>query len=259
MERISVSLVIITYNEENNIERCIRSVPFASDIVVLDSGSTDQTVDIARRLGARVRVEPWRGFQKQKKRALALALHNWVISLDADEKLSSKAAAEIEALLVEGKLKTDGYKLPRINYHLGRWIRHGGWYPDYQVRFFDRTKCHWTETEIHEKVSGKSIGRLKGAILHWSYDSLATYVDTTNRYSELKVAQWSKTGKTFSLIKMATKPIVKFIEKFIVKSGWRDGMAGFIIAVVSSFETFLRFAKLWEAKHMKPQNPEKPE
>jgi len=259
MKKAPVSLVIITHNEEKNIERCIQSVPFASDTVVLDSGSTDRTVEIARHLGARVRVEPWRGFQKQKSRAMALALHDWVISLDADEGLSPEATTEIEALLAEDKMDRDGYSLPRINYHLGRWIRHSGWYPDYQLRFFNRTKCHWTETEVHEKVIGENIGRLKGAILHWSSDSLAAHVDTINLYSGLTATQWERAGKPFSLGKMAIKPFLKFVEKFFIKSGWRGGLAGFIIAVVSSFETFLRFAKLWEVKHMKPQNPEKPE
>jgi len=259
MKKVPVSLVIITYNEEKNIKRCIQSVPFASDIVVLDSGSTDRTVEVARLLGARVRVEPWRGFQKQKNRALALALHDWVISLDADEGLSPEAATEIEALCFENKMERDGYQLPRINYHLGRWIRHSGWHPDYQLRFFNRTQCHWTGAEVHESVAGENIGRLKGVILHWSYDSLAAQVDTINLYSGLGATQQEKAGKSFSALKMASKPFVKFIEKFLYKSGWRDGMAGFIIAVISSFETFLLFAKLWEKKHIKPQNPERPE
>lgn len=259
MDKTPVSLVIITYNEEKNIERCIQSVPFAADIVVLDSGSTDRTVDIARRLGARVKVEAWRGFQKQKTRAMALGLHDWVISLDADEGLSPEAAQEIEELLAESKMDRDGYEMPRMTYHLGRWIRHSGWYPDRQLRFFNRTKCQWTETEVHERVTGENIGRLKGAILHWSFDGLAAQVDTINRYSGLMATQWEKKGKSFSAVKMATKPLGKFIEKFFVKGGWRDGMAGFIIAAASSFAIFLRFAKLWEMKHMKPENPDKPD
>ncbi|MCB0365804.1 MAG: glycosyltransferase family 2 protein [Bdellovibrionales bacterium] len=258
MEKTPVSLVIITHNEEQNIERCIQSVPFAADIVVLDSGSTDRTVDIARRLGARVRIEPWRGFQKQKTRAMALALHDWIVSLDADEALSEEAAKEIQTLLDANSMDKDGYELPRITYHLGRWIRNGGWYPDRQLRFFHREKCKWTETEVHERVTGDNIGRLKGAILHWSFNDLADQIETINRYSGLMAQEWDNKGKSYSSIKLVTKPIGKFIEKFFVKGGYKDGVPGLIIAIASSFAVFLRFAKLWERKHMKADDPVRP-
>lgn len=258
MEKTSVSLVIITLNEEQNIERCIQSVPFASDIVVLDSGSTDRTVDIARRLGARVRVEPWRGYQKQKTRAMALALNNWVISLDADEALSKDAAQEIQEMLAKGTLDQDGYELPRVTYHLGRWIHHGGWYPDHQLRFFHREKCKWSEKEVHERLMADKVGRLKGPILHWSFVDLADQVETINRYSGLMAEEWVKTGKGFSAFNLVLKPVTKFIEQFVVKGGYRDGMPGLIIAMASAFSVFLRFAKLWEKKHLKAQDPTQP-
>lgn len=248
MDKLPVSLVIVTLNEEKNIERCIQSVPFANDVVVIDSGSTDRTVELARNLGARVRVEPWRGYQKQKTRAVALALNHWIISLDADEALSPEAALEIRDLLSQGENQlADGYDLPRLTFHLGKWIYHGGWYPDRQVRFFHREKCRWMEGDEKASVVGEKIAHIKGDIFHWSFETLADQIETMNKHSSLSASDFSvRRDSSYSLSQMFFGPPKKFVEVYFLKAGYRDGIPGFIIAAASAFSAFLHFAKIWE-------------
>jgi glycosyltransferase involved in cell wall biosynthesis len=246
MEKQPVSLVIITMNEEKNIERCIKSaLPLVDDIVVVDSGSQDRTVDIARRLGARVSIEPWRGFAKQKTRATALARYDWVLSLDADEALSPQALEELQNL-VKSEISADAYALPRKTYHLGRWMLHSGMYPDYQTRFFNRTRAKWSDTEVHEKILAEKIVRLKSDIHHWSFASLAHHVETVNKYSGLRAQDFKNQGKKYSGFRMLVKGISKFVELYFFKRGFLDGKAGLIVSVVGSFGVALRWAKLYE-------------
>lgn len=253
---IPFSLAIITLNEENNLERCIKSVPFADEVVVLDSGSTDKTIDLARRLGARVALEPWRGFAKQKTRAAALCKHTWVLSLDADEALSPEAQSELKALL-ETELTEDAYSFPRLTQHLGKWLRHGGAYPDRQVRFFNKTSAKWSDTEVHEKIEAGKIKKLKSDIFHWPFPTIDSQVLTINRYSALRAKEMFNKGKRFSLLKLAIKPISKFFEVYILKRGFLDGLAGLEVAYISAFSYFLRWIKLYEYQKLqdsKPQN-----
>lgn len=245
MDITPISLVIITLNEEANIERCIRSVPFAKDIVVLDSGSQDRTVEIAKRLGARVRIEAFRGYQKQKIRATAMALHDWVLSLDADEALSPESQEELKELLSR-PLEYDAYEFPRLSYHLGRWIRHGGWYPDRQIRLFHRARAEWSEGHVHERLVAKKTYTLKHPILHWVFKDLSDQVQTNNEYSTLGAKDLLAKGQQFSLWRLVTKPYVKFIETYFFKRGFMDGVAGFVIAVSAAYSVFLKYAKLWE-------------
>lgn len=244
-----ISLVIITFNEEKNIERCIKSVPFAKDIVVLDSGSQDRTLEIARRLGARIVVEPWRGFAKQKIRATALARFDWVLSLDADEALSPEAQEEVQSLL-NGEIKVDAFAFPRVTFHLGKWIYHGGMYPDYQTRLFHKQKAKWLDKPVHEKIQAENIIKLKSKILHWSFRNIMHQIETINKYSSLRAQDFSDQGKKFSFLKLVVKPFSKFIEVYFIKAGFRDGAAGLIIGFVSSFATFLRWAKLYEIERV---------
>lgn len=245
-----LSLAIISLNEAANIERCITSVPFADDIVVVDSGSTDQTVEIARRLGANVFSEEWRGFRAQKQRATDLCRHDWVLSLDADEALSPESLTELKALLESPELTTyEGYNFPRLSWNLGRWIRHGGWYPDLQLRLFDRTRASWQGGDkVHERVSARTIKRLQHPILHYPFPDLAEQVSTNNRYSGLGADELRAKGKRFSVMKLVFKPISKFLETYVIKRGFMDGLPGFIIAVGAAYSVFLKFAKLWEAE-----------
>lgn len=240
-----ISLVVITRNAEEHITRCLKSVPFAADIVVLDSGSTDATVTIAKNLGARVYVEEWRGFGPQKRRAVELAQTDWILSLDADEALSNKALAEIQKLMSEPRAQA-AYALPRLSFHLGRWIWHGGWYPDWQIRLFDRRQANWSADQIHEKVVSSSVGRLSNPIQHWVFKDLADQVATNNRYSTLGAQTLKTTGRTFWLFHLIVKPPVKFIETYLWKLGFLDGLPGFIIAVGAAYSVFLKWSKLWE-------------
>ena len=246
MPQLPISLVVITLNEEANIERCLKSVPFASDIVVLDSGSSDRTVEIAKQCGARTFVESFRGYGEQKRRACELASQDWVLSLDADEALSPELAAEIQNLSLENLAGFDGYDVPRLSFHLGRWIRHGGWYPDYQLRLFNRKMAGWQSLKLHERVEAKNVGRLQKDLYHYVFKNLADQVETNNEYSTLGAAELQRRGKKFSVMMLVLKPISKFLETYIWKRGFLDGMPGFIISVGAAYSIFLKFAKLWE-------------
>lgn len=245
----NLSLVVIAKNEEANIARCLDSVPFAAEKLVLDSGSSDRTVEIARARGARVEFREWRGFYLQKKAATELAKSDWILSLDADEALSPELAAEIKKLL-ESDPAADAYAMPRISYHLGRWIRHGGWYPDWQVRLFDRRKAAWQAGEIHEKITAAAIVKLKSPIKHWVFTGIADQVETNNRYSTLGATQLQKEGIKFRVWRLILKCKSKFIETYIWKRGFLDGLPGFIIAVGAAYSMFLKHAKLWELQKL---------
>lgn len=244
--KLPLSLVVITLNEEKNLKSCLDSVPFASDIVVLDSFSKDKTKDIAQAAGARFIEQSWLGFGPQKKKAVELARYDWVLSLDADERLSPELQLEIQQQFGGLEVKT-GYLLPRISFYLGRWIRHGGWYPDYQLRLFNRQYSNWDQAGIHEKVAAPQTAKLKGTIQHFVFESISHQVITNNKYSSLQAQYLFKSKKTrFSLFNLITKPWVKFIENYIYKRGFLDGLPGFIIAVGSAYSVFLKHAKLWE-------------
>jgi glycosyltransferase involved in cell wall biosynthesis len=254
-DKLPLSLAIICLNEAANIERCIRSVPIANDIVVVDSGSRDETVAIAKRCGARVFNYEWRGFRDQKRLATELCANDWVLSLDADEALSPEALAEIKAMMSEsqktGKLEsTDGFEFPRLTWNLGRWIRHGGWYPDWQLRLYHRGRARWEGGEhVHERVEALRHVRLQQPILHWPFSSLAEQIETNNRYSGLGARELVRRGKKFSLTKLMFKPVSKFLETYLLKGGFRDGLPGFIISVGAAYSVFLKFAKLWEMEN----------
>ncbi|MDG0817316.1 glycosyltransferase family 2 protein [Bdellovibrio sp. PAP01] len=251
--KLPISLVIIALNEEAHIERCIRSAPFADDIVVVDSFSTDRTVEISKQCGARVFQEKWKGFGPQKAFATSQAKNSWVISLDADEALSPELAAEIIEVFTSLDPET-GYLFPRKSYHLGRWIGHGGWYPDYQLRLFNKDKSQWNSAALHEKVEVKARVAMKAPLLHWVFDDLSDQVITNDRYSTLGAQQLHEAGKKFSYFKLVTKPMSKFIETYFFKRGFMDGTAGFIISVGAAYSIFLRFAKLWELQRVRKKS-----
>ncbi len=245
MSSLSLSLVVIALNEEAHLERCLKSVPFAGEILVVDSFSSDRTVEIAKRCGARVIQEKWRGFGAQKAFATEQATHDWILSLDADEALSPELANEI-AQKLENLRPEVGYRLPRLSYHLGRWIRHGGWYPDYQLRLFHRRYARWSTSALHEKVEVQEEGFLENDLLHWVFDDISDQVRTNDNYSSLGARERFEQGQKFSLTKLILKPFVKFLETYFWKAGFRDGLPGFIIAIGAAYSIFLRWGKLWE-------------
>jgi glycosyltransferase involved in cell wall biosynthesis len=245
MMKLPLSLVVITKNEEENIERCLRSVPFAGDVVVVDSFSSDRTVERAKALGARVFQESWRGFGPQKQFGVSQAKHDWILSLDADEALSPELAKELHARFANLDAQT-GYRLPRRSFHLGRWILHGGWTPDRQLRLFNRSSSKWNEDGIHESVKSPKVESFRSPILHWVFRDLSHQVVTNDRYSGLQAEALDSQTQKFSIFRLVTKPWVKFMETYFWKRGFLDGLPGFIISVSAAYSVFLKHAKLWE-------------
>lgn len=250
MEKLPLSLVIVACDEEDQIERCLRSAPFASELLVVDSFSKDSTVSKAQSAGARVIQEKWRGFGPQKRFAVDQAKYDWILSLDADEALSPELADEIRREFAGLDPKT-GYILPRISFHLGRWIRHGGWFPDGQKRLFHRTHSQWTDAAIHEKVESPATAWLKNPIKHWVFDDLSDQQKTNDRYSSLLAQALFEKGTRFRFHNLLFKPWVKFVENYFFKLGFMDGLPGFIIAVGSGYSVFLKWSKLWELERGK--------
>ena len=247
--QLPISLVIIAKDEAENIERCIKSAPWVSEVVVVENGSTDDTVKIATKLGARVIHKDWLGFGPQKKFAAEKADFDWILSLDADEALSPQLAHEIQSKF--SRLNPQYfYEFPRKSFHLGRWIKAGGWYPDYQPRLFNRKFSQWNEARVHERIEGPNKSRFTCDLLHFVFRDLAHQVETNNKYSSLQAVDHFQKKEKFSSFKLLTKPWVKFLECYVTKKGFLDGMAGFIIAVGAGYSVFLRWAKLWEIENM---------
>jgi glycosyltransferase involved in cell wall biosynthesis len=240
-----ISVVIITKNEERNIGRCIESVLFADEIIVYDSCSIDQTAHIASKLGAKVSVGEWMGFGPTKRHATSLASHDWILSIDADEEVSGPLKNEL--LSRRDSLNPEvGYRLPRLSNYLGRWVHHGGWYPDYQLRLFNRKHSHWTEDMIHEKVKAKNTENFSNHLNHYVFESVDHQVQTNNKYSTLQAMDMHRRGKKFSWFHFFTKPYVKFIECYFLKLGFLDGWVGYLIARNAAYSVLLKWAKLKE-------------
>ena len=240
-----ISLVVITKNEEKNIARCLSSVTFASEKIVVDSHSTDATQKIAEANGAKVVLKEFKGYREQKEFACSQASNHWILILDADEALSPQLSDELQFLLKQD-LKADAFDLPRRTFHLGKWIRYGGWHPDYQRRLFNKNVVSWASQELHENLIAKNVVRLQHPILHWGFVDLKHQIETNNRYSTMGALELKRQGKRFSLIKLISKPWGKFLECYFFKLGILDGLPGFVIAVGAAYSMFLKWAKLWE-------------
>lgn len=248
-----LSVVIITKNEAKNLTRLLPSLNFADDVIILDSGSTDNTKEVALRFGARFFQEEWRGFGLQKRRASELASHDWILSVDADEFLPPELITEVLDCISEIKPRdTWSFKIPRISFFLKRWIRHGGWYPDYQLRLFHRKHFQWNADTIHEKVvpigSEVKVGVLKKNLEHFVFNSISDQVETNNRYSSLLAERDFARGQKAQLFHIVIKPWIKFFECYFLKLGILDGLPGFIIAINAAHSIFLRKVKLWEKR-----------
>lgn len=250
MEKLPLSLVIITLNEEKNIERCIKSVPFASEVIVVDTYSKDKTVELAKALSAKVFQKDWSGYGAQKAYATSLASNEWILSLDADEALSPELARELYSQFNTLNPKI-GYQFPRKSYHMGRWISYGGWYPDYQLRLFNKNNFQWNVDLVHEKVEVQTKVTFQSPILHWVFEDISDQVITNDKYSGLGADKLYRENKKFSMFKLLVKPLSKFLECYFLKRGLLDGLPGFIIAVSAAYSVFLKFAKLWELETLK--------
>jgi glycosyltransferase involved in cell wall biosynthesis len=240
---MKITATIITFNEERNIARAIESLRCCDEILMLDSGSSDHTLDVAKNLGARVIEETWHGYAKQKNLAAERASHDWILSIDADEALSESLEGEIWNLKKNGP-KHDAYTMPRLAQYLGRWIFHGGWYPDRKVRLYHRGRAQWVGEFVHEsvKVDGR-VGRLDANLLHYTCDSLSEHMRTMNRYTTLAAEELVARRQKIATHRLVIDPAWTFVKGYVLQRGFLDGMEGLAIAYMSSLYTFLKYAK----------------
>jgi glycosyltransferase involved in cell wall biosynthesis len=239
---MKISATIVAFNEERNIGRAIGSlVPCVDEIVVVDSGSSDRTREIAASLGARVIEEPWRGYAAQKNFAASCAVNDWILSIDADEEVTPALATEIASLQPQ---TFNAWNMPRLARYLGRWIRHSGWYPDPKVRLYHREHARWQGEYVHEsvQVSG-SVGHLKNDLLHFTCDSLSEHLRTLDRYTSLAAQELVASAKPVPFRRLVTGPAWTFLRSYVIDRGFLDGAHGFMIAGMASFYTFMKYAK----------------
>lgn len=243
---MTLSVIIITKNEAANIGPCIDSVAFADEIIVLDSGSTDDTCRIAAERGAKVSVsETWPGFGPQKNRALDLATGEWILSIDADERVTEALAHEIQREIAAPR--ADAYKIPRLSNFCGRWIRHSGWWPDHVLRLFRRGTARFTHAAVHESLqsaSASSVATLDNHFLHYPYADLESFIAKMNRYSTDAAAMMHAKGRKASLAGATGHAVWTFVRLYVVRRGFLDGREGFLLAVMAAMGSFIRYNKL---------------
>jgi len=247
--RPPLSAVLITQNAASQLEACLASLDFADEILVVDSGSQDNTRAIAARHGARVVEQPWLGFGPQKQRAVQTASHDWVLCIDADERVPpALASAILDTLAASDRDKHAAYAMTRSNQFLGRYLRHGEGYPDWSVRLFNRRMAQWSDDVVHEKVvTPASIGRIhcSAGLLHHSAESLATYLDKQNRYTSLQAEALWQAGTRPSLVRLLGSPVLRFIKFYVFRLGFMDGLPGLLHIVIGCFNSFSKYAKLY--------------
>ncbi len=238
-----LTVTVITKNEAPNLSAALGSVAWADEIVVVDSGSSDGTTAIAKRFTPHVIEREFLGYGDQKNHAAFLARHDWILSLDADEKVSPALAEEIKALL-GAEPPARGYRMPRVTFHLGRWIRTTDWYPDFQLRLYDRRAGRWSERLVHESVQldGKP-GYLRGELQHFPYRDLAAHLETIDRYTTLAAEQMYRDGAPPGLVSMAVHPPLAFLRNYVLRRGLLDGAAGLKISALNAYYVYLKFAK----------------
>lgn len=248
---------IITFNEENNIEAALETVDFADEIIVVDSHSTDRSREIAggfrgrsrdgREVKPRIFERDWPGHVEQKNFAIDQAQHDWVLCLDADERVSPQLRQEIETVLAVDSSAFVGYTMPRKTNYLGRWILRGGWYPDRKLRLFRKSCGRWGGVNPHDhvRVEGRTQG-LRGDLYHYSYRDIADHIRTINDFTDIASIEKQKSRIQYPLLRMLIHPPCKFFKMYIIKQGFREGIQGLIIAILGMFYVFLKYAKLWE-------------
>jgi len=251
MARLSVAL--ITLNEEERLRACLESVVWADEIVVVDAGSSDKTVAIAREFTDRVVFHGWQGYGAQKNVAIGHCTGDWILSLDADERVTEALRKEIVAV-VGAPASAAGYRLPRRNVFQGRWVRHGGLYPDWQVRLFRRGRGRFAERAVHESVAvDGETGRLRAPLVHESYRSVADAVARLNRYSDLAAADLAARGRGGSAVDLLLRPLWRFVSMYVLRAGFLDGWRGLVLASLYAHYVFLRAAKARELRAGAPR------
>lgn len=244
--KIPLSVVIIAQDEEDHIVACLQSVVCVAELVVVDGGSTDRTVELARKMGAVVVERPFDGFIEQKNAAIDAARFDWVLSLDVDERLLSELIVAVTALFQNGaEPPLPGYFMPRLFFHLGRWIHHGGWYPDRKLRLIDRRRGRWGGRKVHEKMvlQGES-GLLKGDLLHFPYRDYQHHLTKMDRYTSLASELLYEEKRQWPRLRMFVQPPLQFLKSYVLRRGFLDGAAGLTLARLSARYEWLRYSKL---------------
>jgi glycosyltransferase involved in cell wall biosynthesis len=270
MVAVPVTATVITFNEAANIQAALESLSWADEIIVVDSESTDDTVAIARESLSRrsagreggftdhVIVRPWPGYIAQKNFAAEQASHDWIFSLDADERVTPQLAQEMKTTLAAGP-GAAGYRVPRVTFHLGRWMRSTDWYPDYQLRLYDRRRARWSGRYVHESVKADGpVEDLRGELQHFAYRDLAHHAQTMDRYTTLAARQMFEEGRRAGFFDLLIHPPAAFFRNYILRGGIRDGVPGLIVSAMNARYVGLKFAKLWELCSPSTSTPRAP-
>ena len=241
--RHPVSAVIITLNAAAQLEECLHSLAFCNEILIVDSGSIDATVEIARRQGARVISAEWRGFGRQKQFAVGQAKNDWVLCVDADERVSETLRSSIEGALIAPSVAA--FRFPRCNRFMGRYLRHGEGYPDWSLRLFDRRIAHWSDEPVHEKVvTHGAVASLRGDLLHDSAESLENYLSKQNRYSTLAAQEAIARGRQPATVNVLLSPLLRFVKFYFFRLGMLDGVPGLVHILIGCGTSFAKYAKI---------------
>lgn len=241
---MNLSIIIIAKNEEKNLERSLKAVQGMGEIILVDSGSTDNTRAVAERFGAQVFDIDWQGFGRAKKFAQEKANGNWILSVDADEVVTSPLREEILAIVGKSDSKA-GYEIARLTNFMGKWIYHSGWYPDYVLRLFRRDIGAFTDSLVHESVNlSGPVGRLNNSLLHYSYPDISVYLRKLDRYTSLGAEELRRQGRKFHIHQLLLKPPASFFRHYLTGAGFLDGLEGFLIAGLSAYGTFIKYVKL---------------
>jgi glycosyltransferase involved in cell wall biosynthesis len=252
--KVLVSVYVLTFNNRRTIDRCLRSLGWAEELVIVDSFSTDGTYEVCQQYTDRTYQREWKGHRDQYQFAADLTTRDWIMFVDADEEVPEELVEEIQGELNEGAKDRDGFLVYRRTYYLGRWIRYGGWYPDGEIRLYRRDKGRW-EGGLHAKiiVDGQ-VGVLKSQYLHYTYRDISDQIHTIDKYSQIAAEDMAMNGEKWSLFKLLFRPPFRFIKEYLFKSGFRDGLPGLIIIVSTMFYVFMKYAKLWELTSLKKGN-----
>jgi glycosyltransferase involved in cell wall biosynthesis len=246
---VKLTVTVITHNEAANIGAALESVSWADEIIVVDSNSTDATVAIAKTRATRVEVREWAGYSAQKNLAADLASNDWILSLDADERVTPALAAEIQALMQRGP-DAKGYRVSRVTWYLGRWLHSTDWYPDYQLRLYDRRCGRWNGRRVHESFELQATpGRLRHHLEHFAYRDVSDHVTSIDHYTTLQAEQWAEEGRRTNVLEIAVHPPIAFLRNYVLRLGFKDGAAGLLVSALNSYYVFMKLVKLWELQH----------
>ncbi len=241
----NISVIVITHNEENNIANCLSTVDWAGEIILVDSLSTDRTVELAKRYTQNIFIKKWEGYGAAKNFAIDQARFDWILSLDADERVTPELALEVKKIVSISSENIEGYEVARRAYFLNKWIKHCGWYPGYVIRLFKRTAVRFNEKRVHENVEViGSVGKLENDILHFTDATLFHYLEKFNQYTTLAAEDARERGKKCSVFDLTVRVVYMFVKMFFLRRGFLDGMHGFVLSLLSANYVFVKYAKL---------------